>query len=74
MKCPHCNKDIDSDPTSPQALLLHIKGHLKRTKDTLDDMKKLHGDGWLGQRQKEKNLARWQAWHDWVEKQIEVKP
>ena len=69
MRCPHCGKDVDKykDPNSPQGLLNHIKVQ-KQTHELHQERRVKQGRP--KSESKEISIAKWQAWHDWVESKI----
>jgi len=70
MKCPHCKKDLDTNPQSPTSLLLHLNVILKRHKDSLSSWDCIHGVRYIGREKILCHIERWQAWVDWVEEKI----
>ena len=73
MKCPHCYKEIETgyEQTSPQMLLLHLKGAQTKAERDFKSAKEMHPNDPTGYvKRKAEHLEKWKAWTQWVEEQI----
>lgn len=69
MKCPHCGKKVDIDPTSPEALLAHIEKQLSVMEKHRD--RRIEAGCEKGRLvTKNRTIAKWKAWRDWVKMQM----